>query len=483
MGIQDTSPDDNLYLDENNLSADESSGSHSSYSSPVTRSSSSSSHRFPVHLGWEEADMGSSTPFSLTYFRKRSYRLDADQKRRHWISSTLTLLGSLIALIIAVYQLRFAFPFLRKGADNMVSVSSSRPYSSGSSGAGTTESTAAAFPGSLKGTEGAKVAGKRHWVVGAYVLILSLVCPALFIRLQQCLRGLCRWLWVERSNSLPTHSSVEEEFAELYRLKGESLWATEDFQLSNPVIATAIRKSLADYRSLDTTTQQSAFAAFFYLAVQSHIRQVAFSAYVNACDALHAKVEQSVPVSNNELTAVLQQQNALRKQYRRMVEQVSVVLDEKNLPIGLCEQEMEFLIRDFRPALLELGQRTIYSLDMDRKFLESSIKENRIAEMSSYGEQTRSEGDMMSVDTVPKNPKLQDPGEELEDELDSGRAERPVLDDLTSREERDELLVNETKFWEARRRLTNYRRDTFQPHVPDFDRCILPELPLSLFAY
>ncbi|CDJ64301.1 hypothetical protein, conserved [Eimeria necatrix] len=444
-------------------------------SSVPTWSSSPSSHSAPFSSSLDK-DLEELGALPSSDFRQRSYRADAERRNRQWASGTWALLGGMLAMILAAYQLRFAAPVLKKVADSAVPTSSSRPYPSSSpSGAGAASSPG--ITGSLQETTANKVAARRQWLFGIFVLAFSIFSATFFARLHAWMFWMRRRLRLRIDDRLPQHSKVEKEIAELYSIDDESLGINGEVKTSGAV--TAIRKCLSDYKALNRLTHQSAFAIFFHLAAQSRRRQIAYSVYRNACDALHAKVEQSRPVLNEEVAEVLRKQRSLRMQYERMIDDVVDILDKENLPPGLCEEELEYLTGDFRPALVELANHTIKSLDMDRRFFEAFIQSHHMIQTNS-DEVTAAEG-LQSKRT--ENTYTYDSQQEPQDErpLEAGDKGAPA-EQLTTEEPSEESL-HESQFWEARRALSTYRRDTFRPEVPDFDRCFLPELPLSLFAY
>ncbi|CDI87099.1 hypothetical protein, conserved [Eimeria praecox] len=472
VGRKETSPDE-PFLE--SRSEEDSHESESPRSSPPTWTSSPCSHQSHPPSS-QYADLDEVIPIALIKLRQRSNRAEAERRSRQWLSGTLALLGGMMAMVLAVYQLRFALPVLKRGADSSVPAGSSRSYHSTTSPAGT----GAAPPGtagSIQEAVASKIALRRQWMLGIFAIAFSFFSAKFVSRLHAWMLGVRRWLQPQTVKRLPPHSKVEEEFAELYSIKDESAVTKDDFAWSDPLAITAIRKCLDDYRALSRQTHQSAFAIFFHLAAQSRRRQIAYSLYRDACDALHAKVEQSRPVLSEEVAEVLDRQRALRLQYLRMKDDISFVLNEENLPPGLCQEEIEFLTRDFRPALRELANHSINSLDMDRRFIEAFIKLNHNIQY------VRHEDDN-SADGMPnKTAEQADLVESLQQQDQRvSQEENSTPEDMTS-ENSGELAMHESKFWDARRTLSSYRRGTFMPKVPDFDRCFLPELPLSLFAY
>lgn len=466
---KESSPDEAYYVNEQNLLGITSSGSRSARSSPTTWSYSPFSQMHSDVYG----DTEETLPSSISYLRHRTSRAGVERRTRHWTSGALALLGGLLALVLAFYQLSFSSPAIRKVAASAVSLGSSRSDQTNATAAGT-GGTGPEPPGSIQGRETSKITGKRQWLFGVFVLAFSLVSAAFMARLETCLYGFRRWLQPATSK----HPTVEEELAELYPIKDGPSGAKDDFAGSDPATLTAIRKSLDDFRGLNTRTHQSAFSLFFHLAAQSRRRQIRYAAYRKACDALHAKVEQSVPVPSDEVAEVLRRQQELRRQYDLMVSDVSAVLNEENLPPDLCQQELEFLTRDFRPALLELAKLTLCTLDKDRRFLEAFIELHRTA----HNVHDEQKAEVASADGN-ENPRLQEPPMEQEGSMNPEAGGNRLADELTSEEDKNELAMLESQFWEARRTLSSYRRENFRPKVPDLDRCFLPELPLSLFAY
>ncbi|CDJ49182.1 hypothetical protein, conserved [Eimeria brunetti] len=472
VGRKEVSPDAAFLEDP---SEDDSHDSASPRISPPSWISSPGSH--PSNLPTTQyADLDDVIPVSLSRLRQRSTRVDAERRSRQWLSGTLALLGGMMAMVFAAYQMRFSLPALKKGAES----GSSRSYASASSSPSGTGAPPPGIAGSIQEAVASKPAAlRRQWMFGVFAIALSIFSAKFLARLHALTLGVRRWLKPKRvKQRLPLHSKVEEEFAELYSIKDESV-GTKDFDWgSDPLVITAIRKCLDDYRALSRQTHQSAFAIFFHLAAQSRRRQIAYSMYRNACDALHAKVEQNMPVLSEEVAEVLNRQRALRLQYSNMKDDISFVLSEDNLPAGLCQDELEFLTRDFRPALLELANHTIYSLDMDRRFIEAFTKLHHIEYV---WQEDRIAPDNSNPNDMSEQTDLQEPLRHPEDHkvIEEKKSHREESDS----ESESEMAMHESQFWDARRTLSSYRRGTFMPKVPDFDRCFLPELPLSLFAY
>ncbi|CDJ59474.1 hypothetical protein, conserved [Eimeria maxima] len=467
VGRKEISPDE-PFLE--SLSEDDSPGSESPRSPPTWSSSPCSHPSHPL-----SSQFGDLDEVSLSKFRQRSNRAEAERRSRQWLSGTLALLGGMMAMVLAMYHLRFALPVLKKGADSSVPAGSSRSYHATAA----PSATVAAPPGiagNIQEAIASKIAVRRQWMFGIFAIALSIFSAKFVSRLHEWTLNARHWLYPRRVSRLPVHSKVDEEFAELYSLKDDSAGTKDDF--TDPLVITAIRKCLDDYRALRRQTHQSAFAVFFHLAAQSRRRQIAYSLYRNGWDAMHAKVEQNRPVLSGEVAEILNRQRALRLQYNRMKDEVQFVLSEDNLPPGLCQEELEFLTRDFRPALLELANHTIYSLDMDRRFIEASIRFHPNIQYV-WHEEDSSAGD--GLNKISEQSNLLEALQQRQDQRVS-EDNRSTPEDQTS-ENSSELAMHESQFWDARRALSSYRRDTFMPKVPDFDRCFIPELPLSLFAY
>ncbi|CDJ33723.1 uncharacterized protein EMH_0017200 [Eimeria mitis] len=478
VGRKEVSPDE-PFLE--SLSEDDSHESASPRSSPPSWTSSPCSHQSHPPSS-QFADLDEVIPFSLSKFRQRSNRAEAERRNRQWLSGTLALLGGMMAMVLAAYQLRFALPVLRKAAVSSVpaaAAGSSRSYHSTSSSPPGTGAAAPGIAGNIQESVASKLALRRQWMFGIFAIAFSIFSAKFVARLHAWTLGVRRWMQPNTvQRRLPLHSKVEEEFAELYSIKDESVGTNDDFAWgSDPLVMTAIRKCLDDYRTLNRQTHQSAFAIFFHLAAESRKRQIAYSMYRNACDALHAKVEQNRPVLSDEVAEVLNRQRALRQQYNRMQDDINFTLSEENLPPGLCQEELEFLTKDFRPSLLELAKHTIYSLDMDRRFIEAFIKLHNIH----YVWQEEDGPADGSPNNIAEETDLQEQPQQRQDQRVS-EENKSVPEDMTS-ENSSELAMHESQFWDARRTLSSYRRGTFTPKVPGFDRCSLPELPLSLFAY
>ncbi|CDI81886.1 hypothetical protein, conserved [Eimeria acervulina] len=457
VGRKEASPDGPFH---ESLSEDDSRGSDSPRSGPQTMTSFPCTQHSPPSSS-QLAYLDEALPFSLSKFRERSNRAEAERRSRQWLSGTLALLGGVMAVFFAAYQLRFALPTLKKGSDSSVSAGSSRPYDSTSSPSGT----GAAPPGvagSIQEAVGSKVTLRRQWMFGIFAIALSIYSAMFVSKLHAWILGVRRWLHPKK-HRLPLLTEVEEEFAELYSIKEESVNTKDDFGGADPLAITAIRKCLNDYRALSRGTHQSAFAIFFYLAAQSRRRQIDYSLYRKLCDALHAKVEQNRPILSEEVAEVLTRQRALRHKYCLMKDDITFVLREENLPPCLCQEELEFLTRDFRPALLELANHTIYSLDMDRRFIHAFVKVHSSSQNAWHEDENAS-------DNTPKETAeqedLPDSLQQREDQQAGEEENKTTAEDLTS-ESNNELAMHESQFWDARRTLSSY------PFAGHDSRCTL----------
>lgn len=386
--------------------------------------------------------------FSLTDIRQRSTRAAAERSPR-----LVSVLGGLLTLVVAVYQAASAYPALKKAAADE-GLSNPRLHAAHAPGAGVSTE--------LQAGEGlSKVAVKRQWLLGAVVVGFSLLLANCLSRLHACIHSLRRWMHPAAPKRLPQRPAFEEELAELYPIEKEASGTQVSVRDSEKITLTAIHKSLQDFRGLHTRTHQSAFNLFFHLAAQSRKREIKFTLYREARDSLHAKVEQGLPLQGLEVAEVLRLQEELRRQYSLMPADVAAVLDEKHLPPELCAQELEFLTRDFKPTLLSLASHTLASLNGDKRFLKALIATQQAEEVPAASWAVADEGNLQEA-----------PSRDADDS-----------NPTDPEEQNNEIEILASQFWMARRTLTDFRRENFPPEVPNLDRCFLPELPLSLFAY
>ncbi|KAL8447082.1 hypothetical protein Emed_004606 [Eimeria media] len=436
-----------------------------------SESDSSGSTSFPT-THWNsdlEAELPESPRFPFTYLRERTSRATPRPKRR-----TAALVALAVVSIVTLCHVQLAAISLQaKRSATGGQPLAFEPFTGESDLDGEFD-----FPQSYERGGNLKSVSEAQWVQRVYLLGFSLAFATGLALLRICVQSYrVGWTQPVAFSTPLQHTASQEELAELYSSSAEPLRAEEGLEGWDSLTRHAIRRSLDHFKELHTSTHQSAFSLLLHYAAQSRRRQIKYLVYRQACNALHAKVEGSLPVTKEEVTEVLDQQEELRRLYNHMLLDVEEGLDEGNLPPDLCQQEGEFLTREFRPLLLELASHTIHSLDQDRKFLKASIEMHSAAFSAPRDEQAErvSATDGETLKTVESSP------QELQEDA-SGSAEKDSQPDL-SKEKRPDLLALETRFWDARRILSTYRRDHFVPVVPDLKRCFLPELPLSVFAY
>lgn len=277
---------------------------------------------------------------------------------------------------------------------------------------------------------------------------------------------------VKRSRKLELVKALEDLYF-ISEKDDSSIRISEGDRKSQYGAVKAVRKNIRVYEQLKESAEKDMLSLCLQMAAESRHRQMRYAQYMSAADALQVKLEEGEPVSDGEEEKVFTELQLLTEDYKEMRRLVEYRLSAESLPNELCSDEREFLIRDLRPALVRLAEYTMWSLRSDKNYFKGTLmRRKRMLREAEEAEESDSKVRQRSG---------------LSETDIAGSGARALGNYSNSKDINDigdtNFAAVESTFWSARSKLSEFRRNNFTGSIPDINRCILPRLPLSLFAY